>query len=506
MKALRISTAFVCTTVIAIFVASLVGGFDIQVNWRSSDAKAIDFFGKDETSDADDGKPFWRENGDATPIVPTGIPSSFADLAEFASPGVVNIATSRTVVQNAPRSMEEFFFGMPFGGGGHPQFDGTPRKIASLGSGFVISEDGYIVTNNHVIENVDKITVIFNDETRLDATVVGRDPKTDIALIRVETDKKLFALPLGDSTAVRPGEWVVAIGNPFGLEHTVTAGIISAKHRVIGGGNYDDYIQTDAAINPGNSGGPLLNLAGEVIGINTAINPQANTIGFAVPIAMAKSILPQLRSQGHVTRGWLGVMIQKISPELAEELSLDDESGALVSKVVPDGPAADAGIERYDVIVEFNGEPIEVLGELPRAVAETPVNETVKIVVIRDGKRKTLSAKVGKLEEPEISGLARGPGRGPAEFGLVVQDLNPELADRLGLETAQGVLITSVQPGSPADDAELRRGDVILEVDRTKIEDSNDLRTQLDAADDGALFLIRRGNATIFVPIKRRTG
>jgi serine protease Do len=199
-------------------------------------------------------------------------------------------------------------------------------------------------------------------------------------------------------------------------------------------------------------------------------------------------------------------MIQKISPELAEELSLDDETGALVSKVVPDGPAADAGVERYDVIVEFNGEPIEVLGELPRAVAETPVNETVKIVVIRDGKRKTLSAKVGKLEEPEMSGLARGPGRGPAEFGLVVQDLNPELADRLGLETAQGVLITSVQPGSPADDAELRRGDVILEVDRTEIEDSNDLGTQLDAADDGALFLIRRGNATIFVPIKRRTG
>jgi serine protease Do len=367
----------------------------------------------------------------------------------------------------------------------------------------VISEDGYIVTNNHVIEDVDKITVIFKDETKLDATVVGRDPKTDIALIRVETDKKLFALPLGDSNAVRPGEWVVAIGNPFGLEHTVTAGIISAKHRVIGGGNYDDYIQTDAAINPGNSGGPLLNLSGEVIGMNTAINPQANTIGFAVPIDMAKAILPQLRASGHVTRGWLGVMIQKITPELSEELNLESESGALVSKVVPDGPAAEAGIERYDVIVEFDGNPIEDLSALPRAVAETPVDKTVKVVIVRDGKRKTLNAKVGKLDEPELTELARESENGPAEFGLAVQDLNPELAQQLGLETTEGVLITSVKPGSPADDAQLRRGDVILEVDRSAIQDVGGLRSQLDAADEGVLLLIRRGDSTVFVPLKR---
>ena len=505
MKALRISTALVCTAAIGALAASLFGGLDIQLSWRGSEAKAIDFFGKDETDDEADGELFWHENAAAEPIVPTGIPSSFADLAERASPGVVNIATSKTVMQNAPRSMEEFFFGLPFGSD-HPQFEGAPRKIPSLGSGFVISEDGYIVTNNHVIEDVDKITVIFDDESTLEATVVGRDPKTDIALIRVESDKKLFALPLGDSSAVRPGEWVVAIGNPFGLEHTVTAGIISAKHRVIGGGNYDDYIQTDAAINPGNSGGPLLNLSGEVIGINTAINPQANTIGFAVPIDMAKSILPQLRNAGHVTRGWLGVMIQKITPELAEELSLKTESGALVSKVVPDGPAAKAGVERYDVIVEFNGKRIDDLSELPRAVAETPVNETVKVVVIRDGKRKTLRAEVGELDEPGLSELARGPVAGPAEFGLVVQDLNSELAQRLGLDSTQGVLITAIRPGSSADDAQLRSGDVILEVDRTEIKDVNDLRAQLEAADDGALFLIRRGDATIFVPLKRNAG
>jgi serine protease Do len=503
MNALRISTAFLCITVIGIVLASF-GGLDIRVSWRGNDAQAIDFFNNDKEGDDAGAEPFWREDGEAEPIVPNGVPASFADLAERVSPGVVNIATSRTVVQNAPRSLEEFFFGMPFGA--NPHHEGTPRKVPSLGSGFVISEDGYIVTNNHVIEDVDKITVIFADETRLDATVVGRDPKTDIALIQVESDKKLFALPLGDSSAVRPGEWVVAIGNPFGLEHTITAGIVSAKHRVIGGGNYDDYIQTDAAINPGNSGGPLLSLSGEVIGINTAINPQANTIGFAVPIDMAKAILPQLRTAGHVTRGWLGVMIQKITPELAEELSLNDESGALVSKVVPNGPAAKAGIERYDVIVEFNDKPIEDLSELPRAVAETAVDKTVEVVVVRDGKRKTLSAKVGELAEPELGVLAKGAGRGPAEFGLVVQDLNPELAERLGLDTSEGVLITSIHPGSPADEANLRRGDVILEVDRSAVEDVDDLWTQLDAADDGALFLIRRGDATIFVPIKRSTG
>jgi len=503
MKALRISTALLCSVAIGILLASF-GGLDIQVHWRGNDAHAIDFFGKDKAKDEGGGKPFWREGSGVEPIVPKDVPASFADLAERVSPGVVNIATSRTVVSNAPRSLEEFFFGMPFGM--NPNFEGTPRKIPSLGSGFVISEDGYVVTNNHVIENMDKITVIFADESEVDAEVVGRDPKTDIALLRVKTDKKLFALPLGDSSAVRPGDWVVAIGNPFGLEHTVTAGIVSAKHRVIGGGNYDDYIQTDAAINPGNSGGPLLSLAGEVIGINTAINPQANTIGFAVPIDMAKSILPQLRTAGHVTRGWLGVMIQKITPDLAEALDLKDETGALVSKVVPDGPADKAGIERSDVIVEFDDQAIEDLSELPRVVAETPVGKTVDVVVLRDGKRKKLRAKVGELEEPELTELASATGKGPAAFGLRVQDLNPDLAEQLGLDSTDGVLITAVEPGSPADDANLRRGDVILEVDKSKIDDVDDLRAQLDSADDRALFLIRRGDSTIFVPLKREKG
>ncbi len=341
-----------------VLVAS--GVLDVDLRWQGNEAHALDLFGSEKKEET--GK-FWTDGSGRVPIVLTGVPVGFADLAEQVSQAVVNIQTSKTVTgAGQPRGLEEFFFGTPFGrgrGGGPPR----RREVPSLGSGFVISEDGYIVTNNHVIDDMDSIIVAFDDGRELPATVVGRDPKTDIALIRVKTDTPLKALALGDSDAVRPGEWVVAIGNPYGLEHTVTAGIVSAKHRIIGQGSYDDFIQTDAAINPGNSGGPLINLAGEVIGINTAINPRANTIGFAVPVNMAKDILPQLRSTGHVTRGWLGVVIQKITPELAGHLDLEEEKGALVSRVMPEGPADAAGIERYDVILEFDGKEVSVRGE-----------------------------------------------------------------------------------------------------------------------------------------------
>ena len=342
----RRALSFVFLILIGATVLVASGALDVRVDWRGNSASAINLFGDDEASKEEGvvtAEPFWSEKSDlAKPILPRGIPQGFADLAERVSPGVVNIQTSKTVKgQQLPRSFEDFFFGGPL----EERFGGTrERQIPSLGTGFVISKDGYIVTNNHVVEDVDSIKVAFEDGTEHDAEIIGRDPKTDIALIRIETDKELFALPLGDSESVRPGEWVVAIGNPFGLEHTVTAGIVSAKHRIIGQGSYDDYIQTDAAINPGNSGGPLINLQGEVIGINTAINPRANTIGFAVPINMAKDILPQLRATGHVTRGWLGVVIQRISPEIAEHLELEDAKGALVSKVMRDGPAADASM------------------------------------------------------------------------------------------------------------------------------------------------------------------
>ena len=444
---------------------------------------------------------FWETESGIEPIAPIGLPTTFADLAEQVSPAVVNIRTSQTVtgIPGMPPEFEENF-GFPFNFGG-----GQPHKREGAGSGFVISKDGYIVTNNHVVEGMDEILVAFTDGSEHVATVVGRDPKTDIALIKVEPGDYLHPIALGNSDAIRPGDWVVAIGNPFGLEHTVTAGIVSAKHRrdVIGG-SYDDFIQTDAAINPGNSGGPLINLAGEVIGINTAINPRANTIGFTVPINMAKMILPQLRSKGSVTRGWLGVVIQGITPELAESFELKSEDGALVSKVLPDGPAADAGIERGDVIVEFNGQPIVEWRDLPRVVAETAVDEPVEVVVIRNGGRKKFDVKVGALEEPRLAGVLEQPDvSSPAVFGLRAQNLTPEIAQQLGLADTTGVVVTEVEPGSPADVAGLRRGDVIVEVNRKEIANLTELQAQMQDGDKSVLMLIRRDDATIYVPMKR---
>jgi serine protease Do len=495
---------------VAVILLIASGALDVRVDWRGNAARAIDLFGDDgeeEGSGKTSGEPFWREETPtAEPAPPRGVPASFADLAERVSRGVVNIQTSRTLRQSQqmPRHFEEFFFGSPFEdlfrqhGEREREF-----KRSALGTGFVISPEGHIVTNNHVIEEVDSITVAFEDGTEFEAVVAGRDPKTDIALIRVETEQELFALPLGDSDKVRPGEWVVAIGNPFGLGHTVTAGIVSAKHRIIGQGSYDDFIQTDAAINFGNSGGPLINLAGEVIGVNTAINPRANTIGFAVPINMAKDILPQLRAKGHVTRGWLGVVIQRITPDISEHFDLEDEAGALVSRVMPGGPAEEAGIEHGDVIVEFDGQAIEDWNDLPRVVARTPVGKKVEVTVLRQGKRKELKAKIAVLEEPEATALATREG-GAGAFGLRVQDLTPEVADQLGVDESHGVVVTAVEPGSPAHEAGLRRGDVILEIDRSAVKDVDELREALGQAEASALLLVRRGEATIFVPIKRK--
>ena len=506
MKASRLGLAILLSAAAAaLLVAS--GAVDVRITWRDKAAHAIDLFGSKEEArpETPTGEPFWRENGLSAPIAPRGVPGGFADLAEQASAGVVNIQTSRTVKGSAMPQFEEFFFGSPFEDLFRKQHPDVPHefKRSSLGTGFVISPDGYIVTNNHVIEEVDSITVALEDGAEFEATVIGRDPTTDIALIRVESEQELFALPLGNSEAVRPGEWVVAIGNPFGLGHTVTAGIVSAKHRMIGQGKYDDFIQTDAAINFGNSGGPLLNLSGEVIGINTAINPRANTIGFAVPINMAKGILPQLRAKGRVTRGWLGVVIQRITPELSEPFGLESENGALVSKVIPDGPAEGAGIERGDVIVEFDGQEIKDWNDLPRVVASTPVGRKVKLVVLRDGERKTLKVEIAELEEaqPRVELAEKG---GATEFGLRVQDLTPDLAEQLGVDEKDGVVVTSVTPGSPGAEAGVRRGDVILEVNRKEVSDVEDLRKHLAHADRSALLLIRRGEATIFVPLKRK--
>jgi serine protease Do len=495
------------------FLAVASGVIDVQVEIRGNRAEAIDLFGRGEEP-VEPAKPFWQEGSepaaaqDAQP--PAGRLPSLADLAEKASPAVVNIQTSRTVGGgrrgSAPRHPLEEFFGPPF----QEFFGNIPeRQIPSLGTGFVISEDGFIVTNNHVVEDVDKIEVHFEDGSKRDAEVVGRDPKTDLALIRVEPNGKLPYLPLGDSEGVRPGDWVVAIGNPFGLEHTVTAGIVSAKHRVINTDpdprRFDDFIQTDAAINPGNSGGPLLNLDGEVIGVNTAINPRANTIGFAIPINMAKTILPQLRATGRVSRGWLGVYIQGIDDDTAELMGLDDQKGALVSKVEPGGPADEGGIERGDVIVSFNGTDVEDMESLPRLVAATPVQAKVDVEVLRKGKRKKLRVKLGELEKGEK--LARGEPleSGKTKLGLQVQDLTPEIAEQLGLDEAKGVLIRGVEPGSPAAEAGLRRGDVVLELNQEAVADVSEFKEGIDKSKKGALFLVRRGDAEVFVAVKPET-
>jgi serine protease Do len=320
---------------------------------------------------------------------------------------------------------------------------------------------------------------------------VGQDPQTDLALIRIERVEGLEPLPLGDSDEILPGDWVVAIGNPFGLDHTVTVGIVSAKNRDIGYGSYDDYIQTDAAMNPGNSGGPLLNMRGEVVGINAAINPEANTIGFAIPINLAREILPQLREKGRVTRGWLGVGVQPLTPEIAMVLGLASTRGALVSQIRPGSPAAMAGIERGDVIVSYRGKEIEDLRSLPRAVSATEVGEQVELVLIRDGERRTVAARVGELAElrPAVQPPA-APGVG--RYGLEVRE--PESDE-------PGVIVFRVAPDGAAAEAGLRPGDVLLEANRRPLWGIEDLAEVLEQAEKGTLLLVERSGSTVFVVI-----
>lgn len=476
-------------------------------------ANAADLAG----DEAENLRPFWKEGeGGQTYSPPQGAPGSFSDLASKASPAVVNIQTTKKLIRNGqrnrpgrngqrnrPRHPLEEFFGMPF-----PNTPETNRTVPSLGTGFVISEDGFIITNNHVVEGVDTIEVNFLDGEKLAAKVIGSDPKTDIALIKVESKNDLNPLPLGDSEKVDPGDWVVAIGNPFGLGHTVTAGIVSAKSRVINpdpdARRFDDFIQTDAAINPGNSGGPLINLFGEVIGINTAINPRANTIGFAVPVNIAKDILPQLRFTGRVSRGWLGVYIQAIDKETAEMMDLEPGKGALVGKVEPDGPAENAGMKSGDVIIEFNGENISEMETLPRVVARTQVGKNVKVIVLRKGKEKTLEVSLGELDgERQVAATESGDGEHD-DLGLTVGTLDDRTVEQLGLDSKDGVFVRAVKPESPASEKGLRRGDVILEVNHKSVSDVRTFNKASKSDPKGVLLLVRRGDAEIFVALKRR--
>lgn len=424
-----------------------------------------------------------------------GLHSPFALLAEGARTGVVNVHTRKTVVRPGisvpdvpfPPGFREFF-------GGRGAESGPPVTIPSLGSGFVISDDGLIVTNNHVVDGVDRVQVVVPDGTELDAEIVGQDPKTDLALIRVERVQGLRPLPLGDSDEILPGDWVVAIGNPFGLDHTVTVGIVSAKNRDIGHGPYDDYIQTDAAMNPGNSGGPLLNMRGEVVGINAAINPEANTIGFAVPINLAKEILPQLREKGRVVRGWLGVAVQPLTPEIAKALGLESTRGALVSQVRPGSPAQAAGIEHGDVIVAYRGEEVQDLRALPRLVSATGVGEEVDLELVRNGERVTVTARMGELDEARPVRVQPPEAPGVGSYGLEVRERAPG---------QPGVVVSGLEPEGAAAQAGLRPGDVLLEADRRPIQGIEDLAEVLASAEDGTLLLVERGETTVFVVIDR---
>jgi serine protease Do len=446
--------------------------------------------------------PLWTDRPLPTPVASTAAAPNWPAIAKALKPAVVNISAKRPAeASSGPGPLGEHdpfddFFGQFFG-------NRRPRPVRSLGSGFIVNPAGYIVTNNHVVDGAVEVRVKLSDGRDLPAQIAGRDSKTDLALLRIDASG-LTAIPLGDSAQLQVGEPVMAIGNPFGLEQTVTTGIVSATGRVIGEGPYDDFIQTDASINPGNSGGPLISARGQAVGINSAIFSQSGGsvgIGFAIPINLAKSVVTQLADSGHVVRGWLGVAIQPITPELARSFHLAMAAGALVSSVTEGSPAAKAGVKRGDVITAFDGRTVARSEDLPRAVAETSVGRRVAIAVVRDGGPLQLEATIGRLEEREIVAAASSAGTG--SLGLSVQSLTPAVARELGIDQARGVLVREVQDGSRAEAAGLRAGDVITEVDRRPVASAGDLRRAVERHAKGAplLLLVHRETASLFLTL-----
>lgn len=439
--------------------------------------------------------------------------NTFVRIAAKEKPAVVNISTTKTVKGSRFSRFHEFgdsfgnkspfedFFGDDFFRRFFGDIPQKEFKEKSLGSGLIISQDGYILTNNHVIENADDIKVKLSDEEVYEAKIIGKDSKTDLALIKIEAKNDLPIAILGDSDELQVGEWVMAIGNPFGLNQTVTVGVVSAKGRVIGSGPYDDFIQTDASINPGNSGGPLINTKGEVIGINTAIIASGEGIGFAIPINMAKDIFDDLKEKGRVVRGWLGVTIQKITPELAKSFKLKTKEGALVASVIKDDPADKAGIKQGDVIIELDGKEIKTSRELVNKVASIKVGKKIKVKLIRDGKKIKVTVKVGERPDEEKTVLREEIEK---QLGMSVQNLTPELAKQFGLEKTEGVLVSDVEVGSVADEGGVRRGDIIIEVNRKKITNVEDYKESLGQVkgEETILFLLRRGKRTLFIALK----
>lgn len=435
------------------------------------------------------------------------VPASFSQLAQEARTGVVNIQTVKTIKGGG--RVFQHFFGSPFGGNekgkegfSGPFFNQTPqnRTERSLGSGFIIDKKGYIVTNNHVIKDADEIKVILHDNKEYDAKIIGTDPMTDLALIKIKA-KNLQPLKFGKSKDSQVGSWVVAIGSPFGLEQTVTAGIISAKGRMIGSGPYDDFIQTDASINPGNSGGPLLNLDGEVIGINTAIVKSGQGIGFAIPSDMATGIIDQLTKSNHVSRGWLGVAIQNVSQEMAEYYGLKPDEGVYVAKAYEENPAHEAGIRQGDVILDIDRKKINSSRDLTITIANLKVGQIIKVKLIREGEEKTISVKLGKRPDKNSDTPVLGDNTYD-DFGFMFKTVDNDIAQRLGYPMGiKGLIVTQVKQGSMATRSGVRVGDLLVEINHKKIKVHKDYTSALDKVKKGDLahLLFRRGSSQVFV-------
>lgn len=442
-------------------------------------------------------------------------PDSFTLLAEKSGGAVVNIRTEK----NAPAQDRVFrhFFQSPFGNQDpFEEFfkrfqEGNPQKEfrqRSLGSGFLISEDGYIVTNNHVIEGADKIQVKLKTGEEYDAEIVGRDSKTDLALIRIAPEKALPYIRMGDSDALKVGEWVMAIGSPFGLEQTVTAGIVSAKGRVIGSGDYDDFIQTDASINPGNSGGPLINLEGEVVGINTAIVASGQGIGFAIPVNLARGIVEQLRASGSVTRGWMGVEIQPLDKSLAEYHGLATAKGVLVMRAIEGDPAHIAGIRGGDIITHINGREVADTRELILRVAEAKVGDTLKVGVVRSGKKREFTVAVGRRADEEGGEKPLAPEmqkEDADDLGLSLKVLDEAMAERLDRVKGAGLFVEAVLEGSTAEKAGIRQGDLVVEINHSKMDSLKAYDRVVKKAKKGERlhFLIQRRGQFLVIAMER---